>query len=302
MTLKPHEDIPSEEQKQPFILCEGLVRIYKARDLEVMALQGLDLSVESGELAAIIGSSGSGKSTLLNILGGLDSPSAGKAIVGGWNLSRLSENERIRYKRVVVGFVWQNVSRNLVPYLTALENVEMPMILNGKLDREWAKELLEVVGLKERMHHRPNQMSGGQQQRVAIAIGLANRPQMLLADEPTGSLDTQSAHQVLEVFRKVRSTYGVTVVVVTHDRQMAKEVDRFIQIRDGKVATETVRRVQHNGLGFAEVEETDTHDEYVVLDSAGRLQIPAAFRRTLGITSRARIALRDGEIVISPKE
>lgn len=290
-----------EEEKQPFILCESLVKIYKALDLEVMALQGLDLRIEAGELIAIIGSSGSGKSTFLNILGGLDSPSAGKIMVGGWNLSRLGEADRIRYKRVVVGFVWQNVSRNLVPYLTALENVELPMILNGKLDKAWARELLEVVGLKERMHHRPNQMSGGQQQRVAIAIGLANRPQLLLADEPTGSLDTQSAHQVLEVFRAVRTTLGVTVVVVTHDRKMAQEVDRFIQIRDGKVATESVRR-SLSGLSFADEENTVTHDEYVVLDSAGRLQIPAGFRKKLGIASRARISLRDGEIVIQPKD
>ncbi|HEX2953797.1 MAG TPA: ABC transporter ATP-binding protein [Bacillota bacterium] len=266
-----------------------------------MALQGLDLRIEAGKLIAIIGSSGSGKSTFLNILGGLDSPSAGKIIVGGWNLSRLNEADRIRYKRVVVGFVWQNVSRNLIPYLTALENVELPMILNGKLDKAWARELLEVVGLKERMNHRPNQMSGGQQQRVAIAIGLANRPQLLLADEPTGSLDTQSAHQVLEVFRAVRQTLGVTVVVVTHDRQMAKEVDRCVQIRDGKVATESVRR-SVTGLSFADEENTATHDEYVVLDSAGRLQIPATYRKTLGIASRARISMRNGEIVIQAKE
>lgn len=301
MSLEQSAIVENEDHKESFIHCEGMVKIYKALDLEVMALQGLDLRVEAGELIAIIGSSGSGKSTLLNILGGLDSPSAGKAIVNGWNLSRLSEMDRIRYKRVVVGFVWQNVARNLVPYLTALENVELPMILNGRQDKAWAKELLEVVGLKERMYHRPNQMSGGQQQRVAIAIGLANRPQLLLADEPTGSLDTQSAHQVLEVFRAVRKTLGVTIVVVTHDRKMAKEVDRYIQIRDGKVATESVRR-SYTGLSFADEESTETHDEFVVLDSAGRLQIPAGFRKKLGIDSRARITMRDGEIVILPKE
>jgi ABC-type lipoprotein export system ATPase subunit len=289
-----------EDSKQPFILCEGLVQIYKALDLEVMALQGLDLTVEQGEMVGVIGSSGSGKTTLLNILGGLDTPSAGKAIVGGWNLSRLSEADRVHYKRSVVGFVWQNVSRNLVPYLTALENVELPKILNGKQDTAWAKELLEVVGLKDRMHHRPSQISGGQQQRVAIAIGLANRPQLLLADEPTGSLDTRSAQQVLEVFRNVRKNYGVTVVVVTHDRKLAKEVDRYIQIRDGKVATEAVRRAAHEGRGFEDLERSkeQTHDEYVILDSAGRLQIPANYRKALGITKRAKIEMKDGEIVI----
>jgi len=286
-------------EKQPFILCEGLVRIYKALDLEVMALQGLELSVEAGELIAIIGSSGSGKSTLLNILGGLDSPSAGKAIVGDWNLARLSAADRVRYKRDVVGFVWQNVGRNLVPYLDALENVELPMVLSGKRDRRWAAELLQVVGLGDRMRHLPGQLSGGQQQRVAVAIGLANRPRLLLADEPTGSLDSRSAGQVLEVFRTVRGTYGVTIIMVTHDQKMAREVDRFVQIRDGKVATETVRRAP--GAVTAWDDGTETHDEYAVLDSAGRLQIPADYLKKLGITSRARIALAKDEIIIRPK-
>ncbi len=284
--------------KQPFVICEGLVRIYKALDLEVMALQGLDLDVNSGELIAIIGSSGSGKSTLMNILGALDTPSAGKAMVGEWNLARLSAADRIRYQRDIVGFVWQNVGRNLVPYLTALENVELPMMLNGKNDKNRAKELLEVVGLKNRMNHRPAEMSGGQQQRVAVAIALSNRPQLLLADEPTGSLDSQSARQVLDVFREVRATYGVTIITVTHDRQMAKEVDRYVQIRDGKVTTETVRRTA--GHGFSDAEDPRTHDEYVVLDSAGRLQIPADFLKKLKITSRASIAMQDGKIVIQP--
>lgn len=297
--------VTGENGNQPFVVCEGLVRIYKALDLEVMALQGLELTVNRGELMAIIGSSGSGKSTLLNILGALDTPSAGKAMVGEWNLARLTATDRIRYQRDVIGFVWQNVSRNLVPYLTALENVELPMMLRGRSDRAWAKELLEVVGLQSRMHHRPGEMSGGQQQRVAIAIGLANRPQLLLADEPTGSLDTRSARQVLDVFRTVRSTYGVTIITVTHDRQMAKEVDRYVQIRDGKVTTETVRRTG-TGHGFTE-DEQRTHDEYVVLDSAGRLQIPADYLKKLKITSHARIALQDDTghdptIIIRPKE
>ncbi|MGE5528910.1 MAG: ABC transporter ATP-binding protein [Patescibacteria group bacterium] len=290
---------------RPFVVCEGLVRIYKALDLEVMALQGLELSVEAGELVAVIGSSGSGKTTLLNILGGLDNPSAGRAEVGGWNLSRLTAKERVRYKREMVGFVWQNVSRNLVPYLTALENVELPAILSGRRDPAWARELLDVVGLKDRMSHRPCEMSGGQQQRVAVAIALANKPRLLLADEPTGSLDTRSARQVLEVFRTVRSVYGVTILTVTHDRQIAKEVDRYVQIRDGKVSTETVRRSSGPAKTWDEEDAADagpTHDEYVVLDSAGRLQIPGDYLKSLGITSRARIAIRDGEIVIRPKE
>lgn len=297
--LNTSSSVNEPVQERPFVLCEGLVRIYRALELEVMALQGLDLRIDPGELVAIIGSSGSGKTTLLNILGGLDSPSAGKALVGGWNLSRMTPNDRVRYKRETVGFVWQNVGRNLIPYLTALENVELPMILNGRLDKAWAEELLRIVGLADRMRHRPGQMSGGQQQRVAIAIALANKPKLLLADEPTGSLDTRSAHQVLEVFRSVRSAYGITIIAVTHDRQMAKEVDRTIQIRDGKVSTETVRRTP-TGHAWDE-EETQTHDEYIVLDSAGRLQIPKDHLASLGISSRARVHMRDGEIVIKPE-
>ena len=171
------------------IECEGLVKIYKTDDLEVVALQGLNLSVGSGELMAIIGNSGSGKSTLLNILGGLDRPSAGTVKVGPWDLLTVTEEQLVKYKRDTVGFIWQNNARNLLPYLSALENVEMPMMLSGKVDRAYAKQLLEWVGLGHRMHNKLHQLSGGEQQRVAIAISLANRPQMLLADEPTGSVD-----------------------------------------------------------------------------------------------------------------
>ncbi|MCL6557345.1 MAG: ABC transporter ATP-binding protein [Firmicutes bacterium] len=294
--------LPAEvkDRQLPFIRCEGLVRIYKALDLEVMALQGLDLTVKAGEMVAIIGSSGSGKTTLLNILGALDTPSAGLAMVGGWNLARMSPRERVLYQRQVVGFVWQNVGRNLVPYLTALENVEVPMILNGKPNRAWARELLEVVGLERCAHHRPSQMSSGQLQRVAIAIGLANRPKLLLADEPTGALDSKSARQVLQVMRDIRATYGVTIVLVTHDRMIVRAVDRYVEIRDGRIVTETVRRAP--GAVKTWLDETETHDEYVVLDAAGRLQLPIEYRKALGISTHARIMLREREIVIRPKD
>ena len=228
----------------PIISCDNLVKIYRVSDLEVMALQGLDLRIYPQEVMAIIGASGSGKSTLLNILGGLDEPTAGSAMVAGWNLGRLTRKQRLIYMREVVGFVWQNVGRNLVPYLTALENVLVPMILSGKTDRAWARELLEAVGLGHRLQHRPLEMSGGEQQRVAIAIALANRPKVLLADEPTGALDTRSSRQILEVFHHVSSEYGVTVVIVTHDRSMSYAVDRFVQIRDGKTSTETAGKLK----------------------------------------------------------
>src|SRR5690554_2161991 len=175
------------------IQCEGLVKIYKTDEIEVVALQGLNMSVGKGEMMAIIGNSGSGKSTLLNILGGLDRPSAGQVRVGEWNLLKITDEQLVEYKRKTVGFIWQNNARNLLPYLTALENVEMPMMLSGQYDRAYAKQLLEWVGLEERIHSKLQQLSGGEQQRVAIAISLANKPSLLLADEPTGSVDTQTS-------------------------------------------------------------------------------------------------------------
>jgi putative ABC transport system ATP-binding protein len=284
---------------EPIISCDNLVKIYRIAELEVMALQGLDLKVYPQEVMAIIGASGSGKSTLLNILGGLDEPTAGSAVVADWNLSRLTRKQRLIYKRDIVGFVWQNVARNLVPYLTAQENVLVPMILNGQADRAWARELLEAVGLGHRLHHRPLEMSGGEQQRVAIAIALANRPKVLLADEPTGALDTKSSRQVLEVFHDVSHRYGVTIVIVTHDRSMAYAVDRFVEIRDGKTSVETVRR-RPLEVGEEASKDEASHDEYVVLDSAGRLQIPPEYRDALGIKDRLSVEMDDGKIILTP--
>lgn len=289
----------------PFILCENLVKIYQIADIEVMALQGLDLAVQKGELMAIIGSSGSGKSTLLNVLGGLDTPSAGLARVAGYNLARMTPKQRLLYRRKTVGFVWQNVGRNLIPYLSALENVLMPMIVNGTYNPKRARELLETVGLGHRLHHKPLYMSGGEQQRVAIAIGLANDPPLLLADEPTGSVDTENADRILQVFNDVRDRYGVTIVIVTHDRSMARAVDRFVEIRDGKTSSEAVRRaprpakreVDHEGIA---VESEETHEEYTLLDSAGRLQLPPHFRERWGIKDRVKLDVEDDRIVITP--
>ena len=286
---------------EPIIICDNLVKIYRIADLEVMALQGLDLRIYPQEVMAIIGASGSGKSTLLNILGGLDEPTAGTAIVAGWNLGRLTRRQRLTYMREHVGFVWQNVARNLIPYLTAEENVLVPMILNGKADRAWARELLEAVGLGHRFHHRPLEMSGGEQQRVAIAIALANRPKVLLADEPTGALDTRSSRQVLEVFHHVSRAYGVTVVIVTHDRTMAYAVDRFVEIRDGKTSVETVRRRPFTE-GEHIQEDEESHDEYVVLDSAGRLQIPPELREALGIGSRLQLEVEGDKLILKVPE
>ena len=225
------------------VRCDNLVKIYKSRDIEVMALQGLDLTVERGELMGIVGASGSGKSTLLNMLGGLDKPSAGSLFVDGKDMLKFTEKDFIEYKRHTVGFVWQNNARNLIPYLTALENVEMPMMLSGyEGRRKRAEHLLDMVGLSARKNSMLGQMSGGEQQRVAIAIALANNPKLLLADEPTGAVDTKTAGNVLDVFKRLNRETGVTVIIVTHDVNLAKSIDRVVAIRDGKTSSELIRK------------------------------------------------------------
>ncbi|UJF35173.1 ABC transporter ATP-binding protein [Paenibacillus hexagrammi] len=283
------------------ITCEGLVKIYKTDEIEVVALQGLNIQVETGELMAIIGNSGSGKSTLLNILGGLDRPSAGQVMVGDWDLLKITDQQLVEYKRNTVGFIWQNNARNLVSYLTALENVEMPMMLSGKYDREYAKQLLEWVGLGHRMNNKLQQLSGGEQQRVAIAISLANRPKLLLADEPTGSVDTKTADMILSIFRKLNEELGVTIVIVTHDMSVAGKVNRVVAIRDGMTSTEFIAR---NPL-IASWDGTNTgqsalsqraHEEYVVLDRVGRLQVPKAYLEALQIKGKATMEF-DGETI-----
>jgi len=288
------------------IHCENLVKIYKVADLEVVALQGLDLHIEEGELMAIIGNSGSGKSTLLNMIGGLDKPSAGTLIVDGKNLLKFTERDLIRYKRETVGFVWQNNARNLIPYLTALENVELPILLQGRRRRQRALDLLEAVGLSHRRNNRLNQLSGGEQQRVAIAIALANHPKILLADEPTGSVDTKTADQIMDLFRTLNREMGITIVIVTHDPRLARMVDRVVAIRDGKTSSEILRRKSYaDELAELEAEQRgDTHVEYAVMDRAGRLQIPEDYLRATGLkdAGRVRVTLENGRIVLSPPD
>lgn len=284
--------------------CQNLMKIYKIDDEnEVIALQGLDLQVEEGEMMGIIGSSGSGKSTLLNMLGGLDRPTAGRLIVDGKDLLRMSDKELEKYKLETVGFVWQNNARNLIPYLTAIENVEVPMLLSGKRKRDRAKELLEMVGLGDRMHSKLGTLSGGEQQRVAIAIALANNPRLLLADEPTGSVDVKTADLILDVFRSLNRELGVTIVIVTHDTQLTKKMDRIVAIRDGKTSSEILRRSHflQNGLDYdEESDEEDTHVELAVLDSARRVQIPEEYLEAIGITksNKVKMELEDGRIII----
>ena len=281
------------------IQCRDLFKIYKRADLEVVALRGLDLEVAQGEFLAIVGSSGSGKTTLLNILAGLDVPSAGQVHVGDRDLLDMSEQDRVTYRRLEVGFVWQTTSRNLLPYLTARENIELPMAIDGKpasQRKERAMDLLSVLGLEDKAGRYPYQLSGGEQQRVAIGEALANRPALLLADEPTGELDTRTADQVLQALQDVRHSYGVTVVVVTHYPGVSRFTDRVALIRDGRMASETVVEASYQRTG-----ET-TQEEYLVVDQVGRLQLPAESLERLGLTGLARVEVRDDGIVIRPRE
>jgi ABC-type lipoprotein export system ATPase subunit len=287
------------QDERPYILCEDLFKIYKIANLEVVALRGLDLKVQRKEMMAIVGASGSGKSTLLNILAGLDQPSAGRAFVGGRDLLVMTDAEMVDYRRREVGFVWQQTGRNLIPYLDALQNVEVPLILDGmskKAARDRSRDLLEAVGLGDRLHHIPNQLSGGEQQRVSIAVALANDPPLLLADEPTGELDSIGAGRVFELFGDLNRKFGVTIVVVTHDPDIASRVDRVVAIRDGRTSTEIFRRVRHDG-NRSEI----THEEYVLVDAAGRLQIPKAMLDRLNIHDRARLLMGDDRVEVLPE-
>lgn len=288
----------------PIIQCENLVKIYKTTDIEVLALQGLELSVEKGEIMAIIGNSGSGKSTFLNMIGGLDKPSAGSLFVDGKDLFKLSEKELVEYKRSTVGFVWQNNARNLIPYLTAIQNIQVPMYFGDSKDKlQRALKLLELVGMSHRKDHYLNQLSGGEQQRIAIALALANNPKILLADEPTGSVDIKTSNHILQIFRQLNKELGLTIVIVTHDRSLAKQVERVVSIRDGKTSSEfRVVKADLSKVGdLAELDEQEEHvqEELAVLDKAGRVQIPAEMLKEMGVTgNKVKLELVDGKIII----
>ncbi|MGW3955137.1 ABC transporter ATP-binding protein [Streptomyces sp. NPDC004752] len=286
------------------ITCDRLVRIFSTDGVEVQALQGLDLLVRKGELMALVGASGSGKSTLMNILAGLDTPTAGAARVAGRDLLAMTAKDRLAYRRDIVGFVWQQTSRNLLPYLTAAQNVALPLSLSGARLRhraraEHALELLELLEVADCRDRRPEQLSGGQQQRVAIAVALANSPAVLLADEPTGELDSHTAAQIFDAFRTANERLGTTVVIVTHDQAVADEVRRTVAIRDGRTSTEVLRRSE---IDAATGHETVVAREYAMLDRAGRLQLPAEYTEALGMRDRVALELEPDHIGVWPDD
>ncbi|MFI8517088.1 ABC transporter ATP-binding protein [Streptomyces sp. NPDC085481] len=294
-----HRDRPSYGH-DALIACDRLVRIFTTDGVEVQALQGLDLLVKEGELMALVGASGSGKSTLMNILAGLDVPTAGAAKVAGCDLLAMDGKARLRYRREVVGFVWQQTSRNLLPYLTAVQNVALPMQLKGRAKKkaQRANELLAMLGIAEIRDRRPHQLSGGQQQRVAIAVALANDPSVLLADEPTGELDSATGEQVFAAFRRANEELGTTIVIVTHDQAVASEVRRTVAIRDGRTSSEVLRRTEID----AEGQESLVAREYAMLDRAGRLQLPAEYTEALGMEHRVALELEQDHIGVWPDD
>ena len=288
---------------EAMILADNLVKIYKTQELEVLALQGLDLTVEKGELVAIIGNSGSGKSTFLNMIGGLDTPSAGKLFVDGKNLFTLTKRELVSYKRKTVGFVWQNNARNLLPYLSALENIITPMQFSSEKKRkERALMLLDLVGMSHKKNSRLHQLSGGEQQRIAIAIALANEPKLLLADEPTGSVDKKTADYIFDVFQKLNKEMNQTIVIVTHDVALSKKVQRVVAIRDGKFSSERILKENYSiNMDNREIDwrEEDTQEEYAIIDRVGRLQIPRNLLDAIDVKdNKIKMELKDGYIRI----
>ena len=297
--LSARRALPTAERTHtgPDIWCEDLVRIHVTEGIEVQALQGLSLTVDPGEVVAVVGASGSGKSTLLNILSGLDKPTGGRARVAGQDLGTMNRRQRIDFRRHTVGFVFQQTSRNLLPFLTAAENVAMPMVIANRDGREArARELLDLLEVGGVSDRRPNQLSGGQQQRVAIATALANAPAVLLADEPTGELDEVNSAAVLEIMRSAAAEVGTTVLIVTHDPTVSGHVARTVQIRDGRTSTEVLRRRERGEDGV----EREIAEEYSVIDRNGRLQLPSAHVEALGLHERVRVSREEGHVGVWP--
>ena len=271
-----------------FISCRQIVKAYRVSEHEVVALRGIDFSMDQGEMVAIIGPSGAGKTSLMNLLGGLDTPTAGQLTVNGQNLLDLKGRKLAEYRLKKVGFLWQQVEHNLVPHRSALANVTLPMMLAGVSPwerRKRARGLLVTVGLGDNLKQRPGTLSGGQQQRVAVAVALANHPSLLLMDEPTGALDRESAIQVMDLIGDLRQQYGLTILMVTHDMGIAVHADRVLTLRDGAL-----------GQDLSEFQEEES-----ALDGDGRVRLPQAAQSHLAAAARISIEVRPEGVLLRPE-
>lgn len=288
------------------IECDNLFKIYKTDETEVLALQGLDLIVEEGEFLAIIGSSGSGKSTLMNMLGGLDKPTTGKLFINGIDMFKLDERQMREYKRDTVGFMWQNNGRNLLSHLSSIENIEMVMRFSkkNKKDKKRALELLDRVEMSHRKNNKMSELSGGEQQRIAIAIALANNPRLLLADEPTGSVDSKTSEGIFKLFNDLNKALNLTIIVVTHDMQVAHKVNRVVAISDGKISKELIAKESYDKALlsmedlYSDINNGETHEEYLVIDRHGRVQIPEQFLHKIKVKNKIKAKLENNNIIL----
>ena len=278
----------AENEQAKYVSCRRIVKAYRVGGHELVALRGIDFDMDKGEMVAIIGPSGAGKSSLLNLLGGLDMPTAGQLTVGGLDLLSLKGRALANYRLRRVGFLWQQVERNLLPHRSAFRNVTLPMMLAGVSPwerRKRAYELLEAVELTEHAHKRPAQLSGGQQQRVGMAVALANRPGLLLLDEPTGALDRRSAEAVMALMQDLRQRYSLTVLMVTHDLDVAGFSDRVLTLRDGALGQDL----------------THGSDETPALDNTGRIRLPEAVRSQLSAAPRIAVEIRPEGVLLRPE-
>ncbi len=269
------------------IECDNLIKIHKQGNLEVVALQGLDFSMKKGDFISIVGKSGAGKSTLLQILAGLETPSAGQVEVAGVDLTDLTPKQRVNYYRRGVGFLWQDFTRNLLPYLKAIQNIELPMLLAGVPTRRRKKRalaLLEAVGMRSSAYSRVHTLSGGEQQRLALCVALSLGPQLLLADEPTGELDTETSLGIYELLRRMSHEGGLSVLVVTHDVALAQRTDRVVRLADGRMATQG---------------RFETH-ELLAIDRRGMVQIPRELLIAAGIDNEVQARVVDEGILLEP--
>lgn len=279
----------------PLLACTQLTQVYRVGDSEVIALQGLDLRVDEAEMLGVVGASGSGKSTLMQVLSGLLRPAGGKVLFDGMDLGTASRRELDEYRRSSVGFVRQDAADNLVPYLTALQNVAVQLELRGESKaRARAHDALELVGLADRANNRPVELSGGEQQRAALAAALVHGPRLLLADEPTGALDTQSTEAMFELMRQVGRESNLTQIIVSHDTEIARHVDRVVALRDGRVGAE------QRWLGDAD--SSKQIDEVLVIDTIGRLQLTDEQRAALGNVDRVYADIDGDAIAIRPAD